>query len=182
MKTIEDIKKEYDEFECRITSITSLEELEAWIEVAFDDIDENMRLLKVDYNYNRNYRTLAYITNLLPFLFEHEDLSFYDKDDKIIEESTVINKIYKNYFKQIAYYSNDDNYLELAKFADFVMFYYDKDVTYLYEERVGLEYQKKGYGYISNSEEDNSEVVHEFLSLKINELSSAKGIEKVKKM
>lgn len=182
MKTIEDIEKEFNEHECRIVTIDCLKELKGWIEVAYADIDENNRLLDVDYKYNRNSKILGYLTNLLPFLFEHEDLSFYDKDNEYIEDSRTINNLYKDYFKKIDGYCTEENYAFLAKFADFVMLYYDNDTNYIYDERVGLEYRRKGYGYISNCGEDNSLVVHEFITIMLNQLSETKGIEKVIKM
>ena len=47
MKTLEDMEKEYGEHECRIYTINNLKELESWILVAFDDIAENIKVLRI---------------------------------------------------------------------------------------------------------------------------------------
>lgn len=182
MKTIEDIEKEYNVFKRRIGTVKSVEELEGWIEVIFGDIIENIRVLRVDYKNNRMNKIVGYIRNLFPFIYETEDLSIYDKDNKLLEEAFWLNKIYENYFKQIIYYSNENNIKEMSKLTDFLSLYYEKDLDYIYGERADLEYTQKGYGCINNRDEDNSEVVHEFFINKLNELSEVKGIEKVMKM
>ena len=182
MKTLEDMEKEYGEHECRIYTINNLKELESWILVAFDDISENIKVLRIDYRNNKDCKTMGIIRNLLPFLFEYEDVTFYDKDNKLIYEAYLVNRMYENYFKQILHYSTEENCGEMAKLADFIMMHYDIDCDYIDNERDVLEYQRKGYGYIGNNCEDNSEVVHDFFIEKINELSNVKGIEKVKKM
>lgn len=182
MKTMEDIEKEYDEFECRQKPINSIEELESWIEVALGDIDENLRVLDIDSNGNRRCRIAGSIRNLLPFLYEYEDLSYYDKDDKLIKDARIINGMYADYFKQIIHYSNEDNYVEMFRFADFLVMYYEKDLDYIYAERDDLDYIKKGYSCVNYKDEDNSLLVHEFFSIKINEFKESKGIEKVKKI
>lgn len=182
MKTIEDIEKEYSEFTIRINTINSFKEFMAWMQVAFDEIDQNIKVLKQDYGDNRRAKIAGTIRNLFPFIYEYEDVSFYDKDTELVEEAYLLNKIYKNYMKQIVFYANEDNYKEMARFADFIFMYYDKDGDYIYSERDDLEYVKKGYGCVNNRDEDNSEVVHEFFMNKINEFKGVKGIEKVKKM
>ena len=182
MKTLEDIKKEYSEHVCRLGTINSLKELQGWLLVAFDDIDENVKVLNSDYRANRNCMVLGSIRNLFPFLFEYEDVSFYEKDNKDVQEAYIINKLYKNYFTQVFKYSTEDNYKEMARLADFMMMYYDKDSDYISNERDALEYIRKGYGYISNCDEDDSLAVHEFFITKLDKLSETKGIEKVKKM
>lgn len=182
MKTLKDIEKEYSKHVCRLGTINNLQELRGWLLVAFDDISENIKVLNTDYRNNRNCMVIGSIRNLFPFLFKYEDVSFYEKDNKLVQEAYIINKLYENYFRQIFNYSNEDNYKEMAKLADFIMMYYDKDSDYIDNERDELEYLNKGYGYISNCDEDNSEIVHGFFITKLDKLSETKGIEKVKKM
>lgn len=168
MKTIEDIEEEYNVFKRRLGTIKSIEELEGWIEVIFGDIAENIRVLKVDYRNNRINKVAGYIRNLFPFIYETEDLSFYDEDNKLLEEAYLLNRIYENYFKKIIHYSNEDNINEMSKLTDFLILYYERDLDYIYGERADLEYAQKGYGCVNNRDEDNSEVVHEFFINKIN--------------
>lgn len=182
MKTLNDIEKEYSEFNIRIDTITSFEEFETWIQIAFMDIKENIKVLTMDYKNNRNAKILGSIRNLLPFLYEYEDTSFYDKDNEYVEEAFLLNKLYENYFKQIYYYSSNYNYNEMAKLADFMMVYYDRNTDYIYGKRDELEYTKRGYSCFNNKDEDNVEVLHEFFINKINEFKELKGIEKVYKM
>lgn len=182
MKTIEDIEKEYNDFEYIPKSINNLEELEVWTMVVFDDIDENLRVLGIDYRNNKTCKVIGTIRNLFLFVYEYEDVSFYDKDNKLVEEAYILNEMYKNYFKQIIHYSNEENYNEMFKFANFLVMYYKKDLDYIDGERNDLEYTQKGYGCVNNKDEDNSLVVHDFFIKKINEFKEVKGIEKVKKI
>ena len=182
MKTIEDIEKEYNEYKCELDMITSIKELDAWLEVRFDDIDEYIKVLNKDSKDNDKSKIFGYIKNQFPFIFEYDDISFYDKDNKIVKDACTLSRMYQSYIKHIVYYSTEDNYKEMAKLSDFIMMYYYKDLDYLYGERDELEYRRKGYGCVCNDVEDNSLVVHEFFATKISEFKEAKGIEKVHKM
>lgn len=182
MKTITDIEEEYSEFSIRIATINSFNEFRAWIQVAFNEINHNIGVLKQDYSDNRRCKIAGTFRNLLPFLYEYEDVSFYDKDNKLVEDAYLLNQMYLSYLKQLLNCSTEENYKIMAKLADFIMMYYDKDGDYIYSERDDLEYARKGYSCVNYKDEDNSEVVHEFFSTKINELTSTKGIEKVNKM
>ena len=181
MKTIEDLEKEYGEYECRVDTITSLKEMEAFVLVLVDEIEENIKILNKDKRNNIDCKIAASIRNSL-LIFETEDLSFYDKDNLYVKEGCILSNMYITYYKRIIKNSNDYNFKEMGKLADFIMICYDKDLDYLYGQRDDLEYSRKGYGYIGNCDEDNSLVVCEFITDKINELSNIKGIEKVKKM
>ena len=182
MKTIEEIQKEYDKFKCRLNPVQSLEDLKGWIKVAFDDIDENVRDLHKDQGYNKINKLLATINNLFVFPEDIENTSYYDEDDDIISGAYYINKLYKRYFNDIYNQANDYNYVEMAKIADFIMKHYDVDVMAIDSKRRDLEYKQRGYGCVDNGHESTCEELHEFFDIKINELSSIKGIEKVHKM
>lgn len=181
MKTINDIQKEYEEYKCRVDTITNLKELEAFVLVLCDEIDDNIRIFNKDRRNNNDCKIAAAIRNSL-LIFEYEDLSFYDEDNSYVKEGCVLSNLYKSYYKKLIKNSNEFNCKEMGKLADFIIVCYDKDLDYLYSQRDDLEYRRKGYGYISNCDEDNSLVVFEFIVDKINELSNVKGIEKVKKM
>lgn len=178
---IEELEEEYNNFECRIDTINCLDELETYIKAIFCDINGNINTLKIDYRNNVRSKRMGYIRNLFPFIFEEEDLSLYDEDNKYIDELFLLNKIYENYFKQIVHHSNDDNYKEMIKLVDFLTICYDGNSEYVYSKRDEIEYRRKGVGYISNCD-DNSEAVYDFFTSKLLELSSVKGIEKVNKM
>lgn len=182
MKTIEEIQKEYDKFECRLNPVQSLEDLKGWIKVAFDDIDENVRDLHKDQRYNKIAKLLATINNLFVFLEDREDTSYYDEDDNLIVDAYYMNKLYKRYFNDMFNATNDSNYVDMAKIADFIMKHYDVDVMAIDSKRRDLEYRQRGYGCVDNGHEATCEELHEFFDMKINEISRIKGIEKVYKM
>lgn len=182
MKTMDEIQEEYNEFECRLWPIKSLEDLRGWIKVAFDDIDENVRLLCVDQRYNRRDKFLTKLNNLFLFPEDRVDTSYYDQDDDLISDAYYINKIYRIYFSEMFSGANESNYVEMAKIADFIMQYYDKDVMSIDSKRRDLEYRSRGYGCVDNGHDSTDEELHEFFNSKINEISQIKGIEKVYKM
>ena len=103
-------------------------------------------------------------------------------DNKYISEGHIVCNMYKNHYKRIIKNSNECNCIEMGKLAGFVTICYKNDLDFLYSERDNLDYTIKGYGYVDNGVEDNSLVACEFISSKIDELSNAKGIEKINKM
>lgn len=178
MKTITDIEEEYKNFDSKTTTVTNLEELNAYMEIIFGEIAENIRALKVDYDGNKKCKLLASIRNLFPMFFEEEEVGFYDEDNKCLDEILLLNLIYENYFKTILVNSNESNLREMIKLVDFLVLHYGKDIDYVESKRDNLEYRLKGYGCINCRDEDTYEAVSEFFSKKIKEFE----VEKVKKM
>ena len=181
MKTIEDIKTEYDSYKSKINTINNLEELEAYVLVLIDDIDNDIRVLKKDERSNKCYIMANHIIDL-SLIFDTENLSYYESDNSYISEGYIICGIYKNHYKRLIKHSNEYNFKEMGKLAEFIRVCYKNDLDYLYSQRDNLDYTMKGYGYIDTGVEDNSLVACDFIYGKIEELSQIKGIEKTKKM
>lgn len=180
MKRLEDLEEEYDSFQTKTNTISSLEDLYKYILKLLKDIEINVRGIKDNIEDNKIDKFFAIIKNVI--LFSNEEIDYYDIDNNILNEELLINLMYDNFFNTIGICSDEDNLDEMIKFIDFLVLYYSRVNDYIDGKRDNIEFSLKGYGFVDCRNEDCFEVVCEFFEKKINELSSVKEMEKVKKI
>ena len=90
MKTITELKEEYEKFEIKSKHVNSLEEFLAFIIIGIDDTYEIENDYKKEIKENKRWQLSAKIRNFFNFIFEEEEESFYDYDNNILEELTLL--------------------------------------------------------------------------------------------
>ena len=124
MKTINEIEKEYDSYKTESTFVTNYDELISFLLIGIDDTYAIEKECKKEYNQNRIWQIDGKIRNFLSFIFESEEVEFYDYDNSIIFSIIELIETYRTYFKKIINVANEDNYKELVKLTDFIAKYY----------------------------------------------------------
>lgn len=162
MKTITELKEEYEKFEIKSKHVNSLEEFLAFIIIGIDDTYEIEKDYKKEIKENKRWQLSAKIRNFFNFIFEEEEESFYDYDNQILDELTELITKYRNYFQRIIQIVNKDNYKELLKLVDFLCKYYGEEIDYYEYRRDELEMELKGLNFCNSRYEDNQEVIDEF--------------------
>lgn len=177
MKTIEEIEKEYEEFD-GLYKTERLEELHAIIEQQILTMTEDANLIRKEYKNNRRDKFFASIRNKFPIIFEEEEIDYYDDEIEFIVKQTCIADMLINQMQAILLYADETNFKELTKLLSFMVLYYQKNSDYIDSQIDALEFKYKGFGYINNREEDNFMIVDEFFRKKINEYSDGNSVEK----
>lgn len=181
MKTKEQLIKEYKDYQMKSDFVTSLEEFENFIDIGIDDVEEELAVIKKEKRENKRWQIDAKIRNFLFFIFEEEEVEFYDEDNKILEESRSLVNQYKDYFEKIKQLATEENFEKLVKLVDFSADYYNEHIDYLENKRDCLEYYYKGLNFVNNRYEDNRRVVDEFIQDKIDTIKK-ENVVKVKKI
>ena len=182
MKKIDTIEKEYEEYKIKTTFLDSPEALASFVQVGIEDTINIEQELINEQKENKRWQLAGKIRNFFFFIFEEEEISFYDEDNEILQEGIDLTIRHRNFYTQLVDAITLDNYKELIKLCDFGTDYYNKHIEYFDSRRDSLESSYKGFTYINSKAEDNIEVVFEFLDKKINELSKTKPVEKGKKI
>lgn len=182
MKTIEEIEKEYETFQIKSTNIDTLKKFIAFISDGIGTIDEEKRIIATELKTNKKMQLEAKIRNFFFFIFEEEDVDFYDEDNIILDEMLDFILTYEAYFLRIKELAAEDNFSELTRLVDFATKYYNENIDYLENKRDALEYIYKGISYYNMSQEDYREVFREFIEKKLAEFKTSKAVEKIKKL
>lgn len=182
MKTIEDMRKEYDQYEPTSELVTNLEEFHAYMEIAIDDADENEKAVQKEINENNRWKINGMIRNFFFFIFEEEDIEFYDEDNNILQEIINLIRKYLEFYKKIKEIGTEDNFQELVKLVDFACEYYGKQIDYYEYRRDQLELSFKGFYMTNPRHQDNKETLLSFIESRISEIEkSAKPKSYIKK-
>ena len=183
MKTLEDIEKEYGEFEIKSNFVSNFDELITFLEIGLDDTFENEKDYVRELRENRRWRIDALVRNFFFFLFEEEDVEFYDYDNQILKDAIQMIREYRSLFTRMLVVASEENRLELIKLVDFLGDYYNRHVDYFDHRRDQLEMAFRGFQMYNSKYEDNREVVYQFADKKICALEGKKkstSYEKVK--
>lgn len=167
MKTIEEIREEYKDFEIESSFITNAEELVAFLMVGIDDTYEIERDNNKEIRYNKMAEVEARIRNIFFFLFEEEEVEFYDEDNALLLECNKLVDYYRNLYQRIIDVADNDNYLELVKLVDFATKYYNEHIDYFDYQRDRLESLLKGFSMYNPKYQDNRDVIKRFMDEKL---------------
>lgn len=184
MKTIKDLEKEYENFKTEaINYLKTMEDLEMHLVISIQDTENIEQELINEKEANKKRKISGKIRNLFSIILdEKEELSFYDEDNNILDEIIELTIKQKEFYTQVINIITLENYQKLIKLISFGIEWYNRHIDYFEARRDALECAYKGFNYTSSKTEDNREVIAEFLTNKINELSTGKSLEKSKKM
>ena len=86
MKTKEQIKEEYDKYELQEEVIKNKASLDAILEIAKNDLFENVRVTTKEKRANKIEKLKSRILNLFSFFTETENqIEIYDEDNEILD-------------------------------------------------------------------------------------------------
>lgn len=180
MKKIEEIQEEYQEYKTQSTFVDTLEDFIAFLDIGIDESDVGISDFATEIHENKKWQVTAYFRNMLPFIFEQEDISFYDYDNELLLQGVALAGNQRNYFETMKNIATEENYKELLRLADFSTDYYNNHISYIETQRDVLEMNFKGYNMCNSKYKDNRDIFHEFFMKKINELTPHKVVEKIK--
>ena len=182
MKTINEIKEEYKEYKTKSTFVNTLEDFIAFLDVGIDEADVGISDFTTEIHENKKWQVAAFFRNMFPFIFQEEDIEFYDYDNKLLLEGVASSANQKQYFEVMKNVATEDNYKELLRLTDFASDYYNSFIDYIESSRDILEMKFKGYTMYNSRCTDNREPFHKFFIEEINKLTPHKVVEKVKEM
>jgi len=182
MKTLEDLKKEYDGYEAKSTFIPSAEELSTFLEIGIDDFEEDLAGLRKEMIIDKKQKSGAIIRNLFFFMFGEEDLEFYDQDIMLVQKEISLALEFRQYFREIQTIILPENYKELIRLTDFTTDHYNENLNYLESKRDSLELAQRGITSFNPKYDDSRGAFGEFIQEKIEEFTPKKQVEKAKRM
>lgn len=181
MKTLEEIEQEYAKFTPVSTFITNRDGLITFLGVGIGDTLEIERDYIKELRKNKKDQLDAKIRKFFFFIFEQEEVEFYDEDNEVIKELRCLVLKYRELFERMISIATESNFQELVKLADFLTMYYNEHIDYFEEERDRIELQYKGIIMYNSRHQDNRKVIEEFTDKKLNELEDKKAKTYVKK-
>lgn len=181
MKTLEEIEKEYEGFTPVSTFVTNRDELITFLGVGIDDTIEIERDYIKELRENKKDQIDAKIRNFFFFIFEQEEVEFYDEDNELIKELRCLVLKYRELYERMISIATDSNAQELVKLVDFLTKYYNDHIDYFEDERDRLELWYKGIRMYNSRHQDNRKVIDEFADKKLAELEDKKAKTYVKK-
>ena len=182
MKKLEEVKEEYKEYETQSTFVNTLEDFISFLDVGIDESDVGVSDFTTEIHENKKWQIAAFFRNMFPFIFEEEDISFYDYDNELLLQGVALAENQKKYFEIMKQIATEENYKELLKLTDFTTDYYNNHIGFIESGRDILEMNFKGYNMSNSRYKDNRDVFHEFFMEKVNELTPHNIVEKVKKI
>ena len=181
LKTVEIIKKEFEDYNTKTDFIHSLDDFKTYVEMGILDNYENMITLKKEKQANKRLKIIDKIRNFITFNF-YDETAFYDEDNEILDCCLTLIEKQNDYFLTILEIANDNNFKELLKLMDFSVEYYNKHLDYFEMRRDRLEYAYRGITYSNSSYSDNRETFSNFFSQVINSLKQEKSMAKTVKI
>ena len=182
MKTLQDIRDEYEGYKIQSTFVNTLEDFIAFLDIGIDESDVGVKDFTTEIHENKKWQVAAFFRNLFPFIFEEEDISFYDYDNEMLLEGVGLASMQKGYLEAMKRIATEDNFKELLRLADFSTDYYNFHIDYIETGRDILEMNFKGYNMSNSKYFDCRSEFHQFFMEKINEMTPHNVVEKVRKM
>ena len=182
MKTKEQIKEEYDKYELQEEVIKNKVSLDAILEIAKNDLFENVRVTTKEKRANKIEKLKSRILNLFSFFTETENqIEIYDEDNEILDNFLEFCSQQNIFLTTMEEISSDTNYQELAKLYEFSLNYFNEILDYYDQLRDTLEYNYQGITFYGKKE-DNKEAYSEFMEEELAHIRKEKNIVKTKKM
>lgn len=168
MKTVAEIEKEYESFEAKTKTITSLEDFLAFSDINIDDIDDYLKSCRVEIRANKRAKVINEIKNFIFFVFlEPEDSALYTEDNELIEEMISLGEEHRGYFVRMQNVASEDNYQELGRLVDFTCAYFQKENDYYDFLRERLEMSFLGIHLHNTKYDDVRTAFDAFMNKKI---------------
>ena len=180
--TKQEIQKEYNKFKVENSYIKTCSDLNVYALDFIEDIEDSIKEYRKELKENIKMKKEANTRNLLFFIFQKEDTSFYDSDNDLIRQ--IIEEMTKQigYIKRIIELISEQNKNELLKLLEFLIYHYSINIDYLEKERERLEFSIQNI-YFSNNIDDNREGTNIFIEEMLNKYEiNTNIIEKTKKI
>lgn len=163
MKTVDEIKKEFEIYKPNNEKLVdNLEGFNMYLMIGIDDLDATEEDYKKEIKENNNWQLRAKIRNFFFFIFQEEEVDFYDEDNEILLELIKLSTEHRNLFKKIQETVTEDNYMDLFKLVEFSTIYYGDAIDYFDFKRDRLEMALKGLYMCNSRYEDNTAKFYEF--------------------
>ena len=180
--TKQEVSNLYKKFRFKNNYVRTSEDLHIYALGKIEDIEESINTYKKELKDNKKMKHDAMFRNLLPFIFQAEDTSIYEKDNELIESILLEMNIRMNDIKRLINLINDDNKDELLKLLEFIVSNYSDNVDYLEKEREVLEFTIQNI-ILYNENEDKRKETNEYIEEMLNKLEiKGNNIEKKKKI
>ena len=180
--TKKEVMNSYSDFKVLTDFIKTNEDLHIYALGLIEYIDDSIKEYKKELKDNKKMKKEALIRNHIFFIFQEEDISIYDEDNKLIEIIIMEMIKQKEFIKRIIELINKTQKEDLLKLLDFLISNYSSNIDYLEKEREVLEFKVQNI-YLSNNNEDNREEISSFIEEMLNKYErNANIIEKKKKI
>ena len=173
MEKIDEFEKEYEGFQTKTKTVTSLEEFMSFLDVEIGEYEYATKDFKKELRENALWRLEAQIRNFFFFIFEQEDVELYDIDDEIVMKCISLTQIMAQMFQRIENAATEENYLELTKLVDFANEKYYAQRDYYDYARDRIEFSAKGIYMMNSKYQDIREPFLEFLEKKVSSFESS---------
>ena len=180
MKTVQDIEKEYSEFEVA-PLITSSESLATYLEFDLDEMSRSRLDVLRDKRSTYFAEKLAKAVDFIMFKTLGVDMDYFKKYNAILDDISNLEAIMTVYFQRVQDSITEDNYQELFRFVRFIEKYHNEIFGYYESERHIIDASFEGVA-IENFSDNNLEAFQEFARKKLDEYSPIKGVEKTKQL
>lgn len=185
MKTIAQIEEEYKDYKAKTQVVKNLDEFLTYIEIGIDDTEEYQRDYEKELKENKRWALEAKVRNCFFFIFQEEDVDFYEEDDKILEACISYTREFGEFYRKIQSIATKENFEELLKLVDFSTEYYSNQMDYYDYLRDKLETIMKGFQLFNPNYEDSREAFTEFMQKQLLKLGvnspKEKGSQYVKR-
>ena len=172
MKKIEDIEKEYKEFQIKTDYIRDYKDFIAFMCLGLEETYEAEKDFKKELKNNKRDEVKGKIRNII--FTTGLDLNYFKYDNNILIELMDMTIKYRKYFEEIIIISTEKNYQQLLKIMDFLRKYYGEHIDYFEYKRDKLEKYLQGIDMFNPKYEDNREVLYEFVDKKLSGLDKDK--------
>lgn len=180
MKTIEEIEREYKNYQLHSTSVTDLANFSVFIEDGIDTTKEELKVIQKEVKINNRSQRLTKLRNHFPYLFQERIVDIYEEDNQILEEVTKLILSQREKYERIHSIVTDKNFVELTKLIDFSCEYYNQHVDYFESRRDALIYSYRGFTYQASKYQNNITVFNEFFDKMVNGYREEKSSVKKK--
>ena len=180
MKTIEELEKEYNQYQIGENAIEDYEEFYAYLTKVINSISQNWEDAFNQISENNRWQKISKVRNLFPFLFVQEDTTFYDYDNSLLIEASDLFVHNLEYCERISYIASRDNFVELNKLLNFLLDHYEESINYLNFKRDALNAQYKGTSIVEPEYEYSFKLVDKFANEKISSFENHKQLVKTK--
>lgn len=182
MKTIQEIREEYQKTPIMREIITSPLELSTYLEVLRDDLLDDFNEIKDIRRQNQREERIERILFKIASLFgEYDnDEEFYKEENRLLKEEQIMTLNWRHYYDMIEKTVTEENLEDCLRLADFLHHYYEKNTDSLEAERKQNNLRSKGVSFYSPKIEDTRKIIDQFVTEIIEELSTKRNYQKQK--
>ena len=170
---------EYSLFE--VDEVSSLEDVNGYLEVFLDDLDEYSDTFKKEVKLNKLEKLRAKLSNYFDIFIGYEFPEYYDEDSKVVREEIKMVNLFIKAVNNMKKTINEDNFNDFYKLTRFIREKYYDYHNYLEKERSAVEMQYSGVFMTVPIPYELNEFF-DFINSEIKRISLNNSVEKKKTM